>query len=91
MNIHVKDFDYFLSRISDNVIAAEYEVDTSKLPALVFLQGMHWFDNLSYYILDGIPEIYVGDLKTGSEIFDWIYQEVTADEIEVSFINPYTY
>ena len=27
------------SSIKDDAVAAEYEVDTSKLPALVFLQG----------------------------------------------------
>ena len=45
-------------------------MDTTKLPALIFLQ-------------DGIPETYEGDLEVSSEIFDWIKIEVTSDEIEI--------
>ena len=57
-------------RIQDNAVAEQYEVDTSKLPALIFLQ-------------DGIPETYEGDLQVSSEIYEWIKTEVTSDEIEI--------
>ena len=45
-------------------------MDTTKLPALIFLQ-------------DGIPETYEGDLEVSSEIYDWSKIEVTSDEIEI--------
>ena len=54
----------------DPSVAELYEVDATKLPALVFLQ-------------DGIPERFEGDLQVGSEIFDWINNEVKSDEIEI--------
>ena len=83
--------------INDNAVAAEYEVDTSKLPALVFLQGIliiivfanycvSKFHNKKYTVSnrDGIPELFEGNLNMGSDISDWIRREVTADEIEVN-------
>ena len=45
-------------------------MDINKLPVLVFLQ-------------DGIPEAYDGDLKVGTEIFEWIKIEVNSNEIEI--------
>ena len=51
-------------------MAELYEVDGTKLPALVFLQ-------------DGIPERFEGDLQVGSEMFEWIKNEVKSDEIEI--------
>ena len=56
--------------MQDNSIAEDYEVDVTKLPALVFLQ-------------EGIPEIFEGDLQVSSEIFEWIKIEVNSDEIEL--------
>eukprot|EP00092_Neocalanus_flemingeri_P058940 GFUD01070340.1.p1 GENE.GFUD01070340.1~~GFUD01070340.1.p1 ORF type:complete len:2430 (-),score=751.56 GFUD01070340.1:121-7410(-) len=68
--METEDLDVKIVRMKDDAIAAQYEVDTSKLPVLIFLQ-------------DGIPEAYEGDLKIGSEIFDWIKTEVNSNEIEV--------
>jgi len=62
--------DLEIVRMENQKLAEDYGIDSTSLPALVFLQ-------------DGIPEKFSGDLKSSSSVLNWLTNEVKADEIEV--------